>query len=110
VLPTDALEHRSTGLYARLVNIAEDADDGVFALDFFAEVRVVAAPTPALAGRLGVVLGWARNGADDTESYAVAIDGESQVWTLSLHQLVPTGQSRPREDYYPGAPVQDQMR
>jgi hypothetical protein len=81
---------------------ADEQIDGVYALDFFDEVRIVWASEPRLIDRLGAVLGRSKRDADQAEVDAVAIDGELHVWALPLIDLAPTGKRRPEVDYYPG--------
>jgi len=78
--------------------------------EFFEVVRVEPRPgsdpaLEALRGRIGAVLG---KGAEDGElptSYAVAIDGLDEVWSIAPEDLVSTGQFRRYEDYYDGTSV-----
>jgi hypothetical protein len=74
---------------------------GAFALSFYDEVRAAASAGHELSGRTGAVLGRSRS-IEGIEWYAVAIDGEAGTTMVPLHQLVPTGNRRRRDDYYRG--------
>jgi hypothetical protein len=77
------------------------------AFEFFQEVRI--APRPhadhelkELHGRIGAVLGISREPGQPPASYAIAIDGLDEVWSLHPDDLVATGKLRSRSDYYGG--------
>ncbi|WP_412752081.1 hypothetical protein [Krasilnikovia sp. M28-CT-15] len=78
-----------------------DEVEDQFALDFFDEVRILNAPDERLVDAHGAVLGRCRAEIDDTEWYAVAIDGELHTMMLPRDWLAATGVRRAREMYYP---------
>ena len=82
----------------------ESLDDMPFSVDLFEVVRVrPSAGDREVSGR-GTVLGRTRDD-DGTEFYAVFFDDMGETSMIARSDLAPTGERRPREDFYDGTHI-----
>lgn len=80
----------------------ESGDERPFSLEVFEVVRVRPGGADNPASSTGTVLGRAR-GDDGAELYAVWFDDRAETSMVALFDLEPTGERRPREDFYDGS-------
>jgi|GEM_PF-3029658 len=82
----------------------EPLDEVPFSVDFFEVVLVCPPADDRGVGRHGTVLGRSR-GDDGAESYAVYFDDVGETSMIARSDLEPTGERRPREDFYDGTRI-----
>lgn len=82
----------------------EPLDEAPFSVDFFEVVLVCPPAGDHGVSRRGTVLGRSR-GDDGAESYAVFFDDVGQTSVIARSELEPTGERRPREDFYDGTRI-----
>lgn len=75
---------------------------GPFSFEVFEVVRVRPGGADNPVPSRGTVLGRAR-GDDGAEFYAVWFDDRAETSMVALADLEPTGERRPREDFYDGS-------